>query len=99
MPELPEVETARRALALDLPGRTVTAVLGRPVALRRPLDPERLARDLVGRRLAAPRRRGKYLLLDVEGGGSLLVHLGMSGRLRLASDPYPAVAPHTHPVV
>jgi len=99
MPELPEVETARRALALDLPGRTVTEVRGRPVALRRPLEPERLARALVGRRLAAPRRRGKHLLLDVEGGGSLLLHLGMSGRLMLVSDPGPALAPHTHLVL
>lgn len=95
MPELPEVETVRRALALQLSGRRITAVRGRSVAMRRPLRVEHLQAILPGRRLIEPRRRGKFLLLDLEPPGSLLCHLGMSGRLVLtgASE---AVPPHTH---
>lgn len=71
---------------------------GTSIMMRRPLDVEGLARRLRGRRLAVPRRRGKYLLLDTEPDGSLLVHLGMSGRLMLqdAADP---LLPHTHLVL
>ncbi len=66
--------------------------------MRRPLDVDDLARRLRGRRLADPRRRGKFLLLDIEPAGSLLVHLGMSGRLMLqgAAD---VRLPHTHLVL
>jgi len=95
MPELPEVETVRRALAAHAAGRRVVAVEGSPVDMRRPLDPARIASRMTNRTLAVPRRRGKYLLLDVEGGGSLLVHLGMSGRLMLQDRDEPAL-PHTH---
>jgi len=95
MPELPEVETVRRALALKLPGRRIEAVRGRRARMRRLLDPPALARSLAGRRLALPRRRGKYLLLDTEDGGALLIHLGMSGHLQLVSPGRP-VEPHTH---
>jgi formamidopyrimidine-DNA glycosylase len=95
MPELPEVETVRRALAAHAAGRRVIAVVGAHVEMRRPLDPARIAARLVDRTVGEPRRRGKYLLLDVEGGGSLLVHLGMSGRLML--QPLDAeIVPHTH---
>jgi formamidopyrimidine-DNA glycosylase len=95
MPELPEVETIRRALAIELPGRRIAQVGGRSIAMRRPLDVERLSETLTGRRFAEPRRRGKYLLLDLEPPGALLVHLGMSGRLMLVSSDT-AVVPHTH---
>ncbi len=98
MPELPEVETVRRALETAVAGCAVTAVRGRPVRLRRPLEPEAIARGLRGRRLEGFRRRGKFLLLDVSGGGSLLVHLGMSGRLRLWGAGT-APPPHTHLVL
>jgi len=66
--------------------------------MRRPLEVEDLARRLTGRRLAVPRRRGKFLLLDTEPGGSLLVHLGMSGRLML-QDAAQDRRPHTHLVL
>lgn len=95
MPELPEVESVRRVLAQHLPEERIQAVLGEPIAMRRPLDHPALRKVLVGKRLLTPRRRSKYLLFDLEGGGSVLSHLGMSGRFRIAhpSDP---VEKHTH---
>ena len=81
MPELPEVEVTLRGIAPVLTGNQVTGVIARTQALRYPL-PEKLHRTLGGHRLAAVRRRGKYLLLDF-GHGHLLIHLGMSGSLRL----------------
>ena len=91
MPELPEVEVTRRGIAPALTGNRVTAVIARVPALRYPL-PARLAQTLDGQRLAAIRRRGKYLLLDF-GHGTLLIHLGMSGSLRLVA---PGLAPEKH---
>jgi formamidopyrimidine-DNA glycosylase len=81
MPELPEVEVTRRGIAPALTGSRVAGVIARTPALRYPL-PENLDRTLVGSRLIAVTRRGKYLLLDF-GHGHLLIHLGMSGSLRL----------------
>ena len=95
MPELPEVETVRRALALELPGRSVEAVRGRSIGMRRPLDVDHLASVLPGRRFTTLRRRGKYLLLDLDPPGTLLNHLGMSGRLTIGRPETP-VLPHTH---
>jgi formamidopyrimidine-DNA glycosylase len=83
MPELPEVEVTRRGLATRLTGQSVAAVRVRAPALRYPFPP-RLERSLRGRTLRGIDRRGKYLLFDF-GNGHLLVHLGMSGSLRLAS--------------
>lgn len=95
MPELPEVETVRRSLALELPGLRIVAVGGRSIAMRRPLDVERLATLATGRRFLEPRRRGKYLLLDLDPPGSLLAHLGMSGRVQLVDASSP-LRNHTH---
>lgn len=95
MPELPEVETVRRVLERHATGRRVVGVAGRAVTMRRPLDVDRLADHLTGQRLTAFRRRAKYLLMDTGGGGSLLVHLGMSGRLMLQA-PDAGLPPHTH---
>ena len=95
MPELPEVETVRRALDLELTGRCITGVRGRSISMRRPLDVEQLTAVLPGRRLATPRRRGKYLLIDVDPPGTLLNHLGMSGRLTITDASAPLL-PHTH---
>lgn len=98
MPELPEVEVARQSLAPALQGARVTAVrLGKP--LRWPLGcaPQRL----VGMRLGATCRRGKYLWLPLAGTGTdaadggLLLHLGMSGSLALQAVPA-APGPHDH---
>jgi formamidopyrimidine-DNA glycosylase len=98
MPELPEVETVRRVLELGLPGPRITAVSGRSIALRRPLDVERLKPLLIGRQFATPRRRGKFLLIDLEPPGCLLVHLGMTGQLQLVKASIPR-DDHTHLVI
>ncbi len=81
MPELPEVEVTRRGIAPVLTGGRVSGVVVRTPALRYPLPPD-LQRTLAGSRLSEVSRRGKYLLLDF-GHGHLLIHLGMSGSLRL----------------
>lgn len=80
MPELPEVEVTRRGLAPHLVGRTIAAVTVREARLRWPIP--RSVRRLAGRTVRALTRRGKYLLIDCDG-GHLIVHLGMSGSLRL----------------
>jgi formamidopyrimidine-DNA glycosylase len=88
MPELPEVEVTRRGIAPSLTGRKVTAVTLRSPALRYPL-PQGLGWQLKGQTLAGISRRGKYLLLAF-GTGTLLLHLGMSGTLRLLPPATPA---------
>jgi formamidopyrimidine-DNA glycosylase len=80
MPELPEVETVRRGLAPVLEGRRLTRVLQRRPDLRWPLPP-RFAERLTGRRIARLGRRSKYLLAELDGDETLIVHLGMSGRM------------------
>ena len=93
MPELPEVETTRRGLAPHLEGHTITGVTLRRPDLRWPIPDE--VRDLLpGQRIAAVRRRAKYLLLDTQAGSALL-HLGMSGSLRVLPASTP-VKPHDH---
>lgn len=94
MPELPEVETTRRGLAPHLEGRRILGVTLRRPDLRWPIPPE-IARDLPGQRITAVRRRAKYLLMDVEAGGSALLHLGMSGSLRVLPADTPVRA-HDH---
>ncbi|MGH7729846.1 MAG: bifunctional DNA-formamidopyrimidine glycosylase/DNA-(apurinic or apyrimidinic site) lyase [Candidatus Eiseniibacteriota bacterium] len=79
MPELPEVETVRRMLEATALGRTIETVRLSGLRLRESV-PRDLPRRLAGRRLVAARRRGKYLLLDLDDGATLLSHLGMSGR-------------------
>ncbi|MDP2822395.1 MAG: bifunctional DNA-formamidopyrimidine glycosylase/DNA-(apurinic or apyrimidinic site) lyase [Sulfuritalea sp.] len=88
MPELPEVEVTRRGIAPILVGSRVSGATVRVPALRYPL-PADLSRRLSGRHLASVSRRGKYLLLDF-GNGHLLIHLGMSGSLRLVPASLPA---------
>lgn len=95
MPELPEVETVRRAIERSVVGRRVTRVDGRAVQMRRPLDPTLLNTRMRGRRISGARRRGKFLLLDFKFHGSLMIHLGMSGRLLFVADHEPLL-PHTH---
>jgi len=98
MPELPEVETVRRLLEIGLADRAVARVRGRSVMMRRVLDVPYLASRLEGRRFAAARRRGKFLLLDLHPPGVVMIHLGMSGRLLLCDADEPAVH-HTHLVL
>ena len=87
MPELPEVEVTRRGIAPQLAGRVISGVTVRQPRLRWPVPNE--VHRLAGRRVAAVRRRGKYLLLDC-GNGHLIVHLGMSGSLRVLPHGTPA---------
>lgn len=91
MPELPEVEITRRGLAPPLTGQKVTGLIVRDPRLRYPV-PGELGMTVTGRVLRHIRRRAKYLLFDF-GDGALLVHLGMSGSLRLVPV---ARAPEKH---
>lgn len=93
MPELPEVETTRIGLAPHLQGRRVRTVTLRRPDLRWPIPPE-LAEHLPGQRITGVRRRAKYLLFDTAAGSALL-HLGMSGSLRLLPANL-APGPHDH---
>jgi formamidopyrimidine-DNA glycosylase len=88
MPELPEVETTRRGIAAHVTGHRIRTVVVRNPRLRWPV-PKDLADRLTGQTIRAVRRRGKYLLLDL-GSGCVIVHLGMSGSLRIVrSDDAP----------
>lgn len=93
MPELPEVETTRRGLASFLIDQRVRTAIVRHRALRLPV-PESLPAALEGTTIRGIARRGKYLLFDC-GAGTLILHLGMSGRLWLVSGAAP-VEPHDH---
>ncbi len=105
MPELPEVETVRRGLLPVLEDAVIArAEVNRP-DLRWPL-PERMAERLEGRRVMALRRRSKYLLADLDSGETLLVHLGMSGRMLVSGAQvgafhrdHPAPQKHDHVVL
>ena len=92
MPELPEVEVTRRGLAPRITGRVISGVQVREPRLRWPVP--RAVRGLAGRAVKSVRRRGKYLLLDC-GDGHLILHLGMSGSLRVLPAGTPA-AKHDH---
>ena len=91
MPELPEVEITRRGIEPFVLGKTITGVAVRNRNLRRRV-PRNFARLVVGRLVKRLVRRGKYLLLECDG-GSLIVHLGMSGSLRVID---PQTPPHEH---
>jgi len=93
MPELPEVETTRRGLAPHVEGRRVMAVTLRRPDLRWPIAPE-ISNLLPGQRIETVRRRAKYLLFDTAAGSALL-HLGMSGSLRVLPASTP-VGAHDH---
>lgn len=95
MPELPEVETVRRGLLPVMEGRAILrAQVNRP-DLRWPLPP-RMAARLTGARVLGLRRRSKYILADLSTEETLLVHLGMSGRM-LISGAAPGAFHHNHP--
>lgn len=84
MPELPEVEVTRRGVAPHLEGRVVEQVVLRREGLRWPFPPN-LDALLSGRTILSTSRRGKYLLIHFEH-GTLIVHLGMSGHLRVLPE-------------
>ena len=96
MPELPEVEVVRLGLASAITGRQISSVrVLHPRPVRRHLPgPADFEAQVVGRTLAEPRRRGKYLWLPFTDGDAILAHLGMSGQFRLAEADAP-LAPNT----
>ena len=95
MPELPEVETVRRGLAPAMTGAVIAqADVNRP-DLRWPF-PDGMAKRLAGQTVLGLRRRSKYILADLSGGETLLIHLGMSGRMLVSGDPLGQFA-HDHP--
>ena len=85
MPELPEVETVRMGLEPVLDGHTFTKVVTRRGDLRRPFPPD-FAKRLTGRKVKRLWRRAKYLLADLDDGETLVVHLGMSGRMAVYAE-------------
>jgi formamidopyrimidine-DNA glycosylase len=93
VPELPEVEITRRGIEPFVLGKTITGVTVRNPKLRLRV-PRNIARLVVGQRVRRLRRRGKYLLFECDG-GSLIVHLGMSGSLRVI-EPQSAPRKHDH---
>lgn len=105
MPELPEVETVRRGLLPAMEGAVIAqAQVNRP-DLRWPF-PDRMAERLLGQRVLRLRRRSKYILADLSSGETLLIHLGMSGRMQVSGDPlgqfvraHPAPEKHDHVVL
>ena len=104
MPELPEVETVRRGLAPVMEGVVIArADVNRP-DLRWPF-PAQMAERITGQRVERLRRRSKYVLADLSSGETLLIHLGMSGRMLISGDPlgqfvheHPAAEKHDHVV-
>ena len=105
MPELPEVETVRRGLVPAMEGAVIARVdVNRP-DLRWPF-PERMAERLEGARVDRLGRRSKYILADLSTGETLIIHLGMSGRILISGDPlgqfhhdHPAAEKHDHVVI
>ena len=91
MPELPEVETVTRSIA-PLVGRRIVSAEFRCLRILRGGDPDRMAKRLQGRRIGGVKRYGKFIVLALEGGGYLMVHLGMTGRLLLGGP----AGKHTH---
>jgi formamidopyrimidine-DNA glycosylase len=92
MPELPEVETIRRQLEPELVGRRIEHASVRDERLTRPEPPQSVERAVSGRRVEAVERRGKYLLIRLDGGRTLAMHLRMTGNLLLREADEGAVA-------
>jgi len=94
MPELPEVETTRQGISPHIQGRSVSSVIIRHHQLRWPIDPQ-LPTYLQRKKLLSVERRGKYLLLAFRH-GHLLIHLGMSGSLRIVNPTIEPPQKHDH---
>jgi formamidopyrimidine-DNA glycosylase len=93
MPELPEVETTRRGIEPHLRGRTIQKLIVRQASLRWPV-PAALAKNIRHNHIEKVSRRAKYLLIKTDK-GTLIIHLGMSGSLRIVTDNMPP-GPHEH---
>ncbi len=98
MPELPEVETVRRGLLPVMEGKMIVAADVRRPDLRWPF-PENMAARLTGKTITQLRRRSKYILADLSSGETLLIHLGMSGKMTISLGPnHPETLKHDHVV-
>lgn len=93
MPELPEVETVARSLARIVGRRIVSAEFTCARILRG--DPDQMSAMLAGRSIRAIRRRGKFIVIELDAGHCLVVHLGMTGKLLLGGTP----GRHTHAIL
>ncbi len=98
MPELPEVETVMRGLAARLEGRVITRALVNRPDLRWPMPPN-LAARMTGARVLGFRRRAKYILMRLDGGDSVIIHLGMSGRMLIGPNRPNQETLHEHVVL
>ena len=99
MPELPEVETVRRAIAPVLEGSSIEHAEIFDARLVRPFDPSIVAAALVGERIGEVGRRGKYVIVGFDSGRSLLIHLRMTGSVRYAQRGMLADDPHRRAVL
>lgn len=99
VPELPEVETVRRAIAPVLEGASIEHAEIFDARLVRPFDPSIVAAALVGERVAEVGRRGKYVIVGFDSGRSLLIHLRMTGSVRYAQRGMLADDPHRRAVL
>jgi len=97
MPELPEVETIKRDLEKEVVGKRVKSVEVTGLrSIRRHSTPEEFGARLDGKKITGVTRKGKYLLVKLDDGDVLVVHLGMSGQLLRAKSPKQVVDKHTH---
>lgn len=100
MPELPEVEVVRRDLDREVVGRRIKAVeVDAMRSIRRHRQRKQFTSRLEGKKITGVTRRGKYLLVMLEGGDVLVIHLGMSGQLLRAKSAREAKPKHTHVVI
>ncbi|MBA3652883.1 MAG: bifunctional DNA-formamidopyrimidine glycosylase/DNA-(apurinic or apyrimidinic site) lyase [Actinobacteria bacterium] len=100
MPELPEVETMRRDLDKEVVGRRVKSVEATGLrTIRRHKTKKNFTSKLEGRKITGVERKGKYLLLKLDDGNLLVVHLGMSGQLLRAKSAKEPTLKHTHVVL
>lgn len=97
MPELPEVETIRRDLDKEIVGKRIKSVEATGLrTIRRHKTKKHFTSRLEGKKVLAISRKGKYLLVKLEGGDVLVIHLGMSGQLQRAKSAKEALTKHTH---
>ncbi len=94
MPELPEVETVTRSIA-PLVGRRIVSAEFRCLRVLRGGDPDHMAARIQGRKIVGVKRYGKFITVSLQGGGYLLIHLGMTGRLLLGGPQ----GKHTHAIL
>ena len=100
MPELPEIEVMRRDLEREVVGKKIKAVeVTGTRSVRRHKNRKEFVDILVGRKIVAAQRRGKYLVLKLDGSDALVVHLGMSGQLLRAKTAREKAPKHTHVVI